>query len=73
MTLEQYIRNQQMAEALEDSVMANEASHDPRCAFGPSSDRSTPIAGRLYFDTDLNKLIIGTGDGWVLTDGTEVD
>lgn len=41
---------------------------------GTSAARATvtPAIGRLFFDTDLVKLLVGTGSTWVNTDGTAV-
>jgi hypothetical protein len=41
---------------------------------GTSAARATvtPAIGRLFFDTDLGKLLVGTGSTWVNTDGSAV-
>ena len=55
-----------------DALYAGGGSSSRQFQSGPSASRPSPAIGLPYWDTDLNKLIIGTGTSWALPDGTPV-
>lgn len=58
-------------DAIEASVAAPPAV-SARALYGPSTSRPQPLAGSLYYDTDLAKYIGGTGTEWRNLDGTTI-
>jgi len=54
------------AETRLDAVQAAVAQlSDGRVPYGPTSQRPVPDVGLIYFDTTLNRPLIGTGTEWI--------
>lgn len=55
-----------------DALFAGSGGSSRPFPSGASSERPSPVVGQPYWDTTLNRVIIGTGTSWVNFDGSAI-